>query len=286
MSVAVSVPVDAGAQDLIYKVAGEQGIALTFLPPLTVCYEKAPVYFLISGGGWYMENRESMLNFFPLTVKQLRERGFAVVSVDYRVTEMGPHITVEEEISDVMDAARYLARYADVLKIDPQHIVVSGHSAGGHLTLMMAWAPHDLFRRDSVLTEDFTVVGCVPLSPAVAFHGEVTAEPLINLDVSHIYAGHVYDDAVAHRCSPYDYITAESVPTLLVHGSHDDLLSPENARLAYAKGKRLGADFDLLMPQNGGHCYECKVEGETTFPGVDSIQRFVTAWVLKLLEEK
>jgi len=286
MAICISMPAENAAQDLIYKVVGEQGIALTFLPPLKVCYKKAPVYFLIPGGGWHTENRESMLQFFSLTVKQLREQGFAVVSVDYRVTEMGPHITVEEEISDVMDAARYLARYADTLGIDAQRIVVSGHSAGGHLTLMMAWAPHDLFRRDSVIEEDFTVIGCVPLSPAVAFHGDVSAKSLIGLDVNYIFAGGVYDDVVAHRCSPYDYITSRSVSTLFVHGSHDDLLSPENARFAYAKGKRLGADFELLMPQNGGHCYECKVEGETTYPGVDSIQRFVVAWVLKLMEAK
>ena len=54
-------------------------------------------------------------------------------------------------ISDAMDAGRYLAHFANELGIDARRIVTSGHSAGGHLALMMALAsPRRLCRGHAV----------------------------------------------------------------------------------------------------------------------------------------
>ena len=85
--------------DLVYKEVGERKISLTFFPPAKKKYKKAPVYFIISGGGWHTESRESMLDFSKKSEDILRENGYAVVSPDYRVyAEEG--ITMEEIISD------------------------------------------------------------------------------------------------------------------------------------------------------------------------------------------
>ncbi len=279
MTTSQFVPQDGTAQELIYKTVNDRPLELSFRPPTRQVYDRAPVYFLIPGGGWHSETRASMLDFSRLSAAVLREQGFAVVGVDYRVTSTAPGTTIDDEVSDVMDAARYLAHHADTLGIDSRRLVTSGHSAGGHLALMLALAPHDRFRRDSVLTDDFTVAACAAISPvAFLYAGGDCPTPMFS-DADGLYAGGVYDDAAAHRCSPYDYITADSVPTLFVHGTHDQLVNFDNSRVSYRRGVQLGAAFELVTPQNGGHGLESRVEGAHTYPSFDTVQRLIAAWI-------
>lgn len=279
MTAAYTSPQGNTAQELIYKTVNGHPLELSFRPSTRQIYDRAPVYFLIPGGGWHSETRASMLDFSRLSAALLREQGFAVVGVDYRVTSTAPGTTIDDEVSDVMDAARYLAHHADVLGIDSRRLVTSGHSAGGHLALMLALAPHDLFRRDSVLNDDFGVAACAAISPVAFLYAGGDCPTPMFFDSNGLYSGGVYDDAAAHRCSPYDYINADSAPTLFIHGTHDQLVNCDNSRVSYRRGLQLGADFELLTPQNGGHGLECRVEGETTYPSFDTAQRLIAAWV-------
>ena len=96
-------------EDLVYKNTPQRDLMLTFLPPIKRRYEKAPVYFIIPGGGWHHEERQSMIEFSIQSVEALRNEGFAVVSIDYRVC--GEGVVMSEIIADCFDAARYIAHY-------------------------------------------------------------------------------------------------------------------------------------------------------------------------------
>ena len=110
-----------------------------------------------------------------------------MVSVDYRVTSTASSTTIDDEVSDVTDAARYLAHYADKQAIDSRRLVPSGRSAEGHLALMLALAPHDRFRRDSVLTNDFTIAACAAISPiALLYSGGACPTPMF-FDTNELY---------------------------------------------------------------------------------------------------
>lgn len=85
---------------------------------------------------------------FPTSRSPFFARGWAVVSIDYRVCPVDG-VVMNGVISDAMDAGRYLAHFANELGIDARRIVTSGHSAGGHLALMMALAPHAGFAEDT-----------------------------------------------------------------------------------------------------------------------------------------
>ena len=105
-------------QDLVYKNTAPRDLMLTFLPPLKQKYEKAPVYFIIPGGGWHSEERQSMIDFSAQSVEALRNEGFAVISIDYRV--VGEGAVMRDIVTDCFDAARYAAHFADVFKIDKE----------------------------------------------------------------------------------------------------------------------------------------------------------------------
>lgn len=285
MATSYTTPQHSGEQDLVYKTVNGQTLELTFLPPTRPLYDKAPVYFLIPGGGWHSETRASMLDFSRRSAARLRDRGFAVVGIDYRVTSTAPDTTIDDEVSDAMDAARYLAHHADILGIDCHRLVTSGHSAGGHLSLMLAFAPHERFTRGSVLDDAFTVAACAAISPvAFLYTGGDCPDPMV-FQPTNLYANGVYDDEVAHRCSPYDYISASSCPTLFIHGTHDELVNVDNSRVSYRRGVQCGAAFELITPQNGGHGLDCRVEGESTYPSFDTAQECIAAWVDARLQE-
>ena len=71
---------------------------------------------------------------------------------------------------------------------------------------------------------------------------------------------------------PFDYITPASVPTLLVCGTHDDLVFAENSTRFYEKCRTVGAPCEVLYSYFGGHCFESKVEGKEPFVNFKEVQ--------------
>ena len=159
-------PQNNAEQTLTYKIVGDHECTMLYYPPTQPVFDRAPVYVIIPGGGWHRAVAIDMANFSMRSSTALRARGWAVVSLSYRVAPVDG-VKMQDIVSDCMDACRYLARFADVLGIDPHRIVTSGHSAGGHLALMLAYAPHRLFTSASpydTRADDFTVIGTAPLS--------------------------------------------------------------------------------------------------------------------------
>ena len=154
----VSVPVHAKEQNLVYKAAEGRALWLRFLPPVNRVHEKAPLYFIVPGGGWAESVKENMIAFSRPSVDALRAEGWAVASVEYRLWKRDG-ASMADILSDVYDAARYLAAHAEVLGIDARRVLYSGHSAGGQLCLMLALREKSL-----------TAIGCAPLSPPTVFY--------------------------------------------------------------------------------------------------------------------
>lgn len=272
----LSVPTSNAEQELLYKVADGEGLYLNFLPPTNDVYDKDPVLFLICGGGWINQSRASILSMMATMVSGLRAKGFAVVCPDYRVITDNNDLTVYEEIVDLMDAARYIAHYADVLGIDAQKICTSGHSAGGHLALMLAWADPDLFK-GSDFTDEFGVFCSAPL-----------AGPTVMYGTSFTYRDRTYlcgSGETAKLCSPYEYITADTVPTLLMHGDLDNNVNIGHANICIDKAKDVGAPIELLLSTNGNHVLGCDIRGKVASPNLENALLQAVDWICGRLDK-
>ena len=266
-------PNGSGEQQLVYKRVGERAIPLIFLPPTQKRYDRDPVYFIITGGGWHEGSARGMLGFSRASVDALRARGWATVSIEYRLTSQGA--TIDEIISDCMDAGRYLRRFEKELGIDMDRVFVSGHSAGAHLALMVSHAPHTGFTADSpfdAVADDFTVLGCAPMSPITYLYNDIGGNGPVRFDFDRLFKDNIYDLAAAHRASPLDYITPLSVPTLIMCGTHDTLVYPDNSTKFYDRCRAIGAKCELVSSHLGGHCFEPMVEGAPSYPGMPVMQ--------------
>ncbi len=90
-----------------------------------------PVVVWFHGGGLEAGNKE-----IPA---QLREKDIVVVGVNYRLL---PQVTVKETLDDAAEAVAWVFRHITDYGGDPRKIVVSGHSAGGYISMMLSLDKH------------------------------------------------------------------------------------------------------------------------------------------------
>lgn len=101
----------------------------------------APLFVFVHGGGWRQGDKRNATGVEKVT--HFLDRGFAFASVNYRLV---PAARVEDQAQDVADAIGYLVKHGRALGIDASRIVLAGHSAGAHLSALVATDPQYLKR--------------------------------------------------------------------------------------------------------------------------------------------
>jgi acetyl esterase/lipase len=113
-------------RDLIYKRVNGAVLTLDLYCPEKVS-DRLPVIVWIHGGGWRSGRKERC----PAVA--LVQDGFAVASIDYRLTRTAPF---PAQIEDCKAAVRWLRANAAKYNLDADRVGVWGMSAGGHLAAL------------------------------------------------------------------------------------------------------------------------------------------------------
>lgn len=87
-----------------------------------------PLVLYIHGGSWRTGDRKEC------PVKWLAEHGYAVASIDYRLSQQA---TFPAQIHDCKGAVRWLRANASSYGYSSEKIAVVGSSAGGHLAVLL-----------------------------------------------------------------------------------------------------------------------------------------------------
>lgn len=99
---------------------------------------KAPVLLFIHGGGWSIGDKRHAA---APKAKHFTAKGWAFASANYRLV---PQATVEQQAADVASAVAWLRANAASQGLDPNRIVLMGHSAGAHLAALVGTDPQYL----------------------------------------------------------------------------------------------------------------------------------------------
>src|SRR5438067_2213504 len=127
-------PTFTRTKDVIY--GRKYGLALTMDVFAPAKPNGAGVIWVISGG-WF-SRPEAIIPGAPYSpVNELARRGYTVFAVCHGSQ---PKFTIPEILEDMHRALRYIRYHAKDYKIDPDHIGITGASAGGHLSLMQGTA--------------------------------------------------------------------------------------------------------------------------------------------------
>ena len=122
-------PLPEGVKEFTYKRTPQGELKLqVHYPADWKATDQRPAIVFFFGGGWKGGTTTQFLN----QATYLAKRGLVAVRADYRV-ESRQHTTPESAVEDAKSAVRWVRAHAVELGVDPQRIVSSGGSAGGHL---------------------------------------------------------------------------------------------------------------------------------------------------------
>lgn len=96
---------------------------------------KKPMLLFIHGGGWSIGDKRHAA---ALKAEHFTKTGWAFGSTNYRLV---PAATVEQQAADIAAAVAYLREHAAEIGVDPDRIVLIGHSAGAHLAALVGTDP-------------------------------------------------------------------------------------------------------------------------------------------------
>jgi len=190
--------------------------------------EDAPVLLQIHGGGWTIgSKREQAL---PL-MTHLSARGWLCVAANYRLS---PKATFPDHLVDLKCALHWIRENIAGYGGDPDFVVVTGGSAGGHLASMLALTAGDPEYQPGFESVDTSFRACVPFYGVYDFTNHYALQTQAGLDsfIGRVVMKKSKDEDIEafRRASPMHRIHAGVPPFFVIHGSHDSLASVEEAR--------------------------------------------------------
>lgn len=199
-----------------------------YFPPGHKAGDASPILILIHGGGWKSGQRE---DYRPYANK-IAKAGYVVASLSYRLSSIAKF---PAQIRDVNAALRFLADRPTKYGIDTDRIVIMGGSAGGHLAMLAGFAREEAdFRPEADSELELESAGADseqgPFRIAAVFNfygpSDLTTPFARSLPVLAEFIGKSYEeDSQAYRAaSPFFRVTKNAPPTLIVHGTLDDIV--------------------------------------------------------------
>jgi acetyl esterase/lipase len=209
----------------------------------------SPTLVYIHGGGWVFGDKGGAPGAFLPYV----ERGWNVVNVEYR---MASTASAPAAIEDSRCALRWVYNNAEKYHFDLNRIVVSGHSAGGHLALMTGML-QDGSDLDGACPQD---AKAPPLKVAaiVNWYGITDVDDLLAGPDRKTYAlawvGTTSNKhEVAKESSPMTYVRAGLPPIITIHGDHDSVVPYSQATKLQTALNQAGVKNELVTIPGGDH---------------------------------
>lgn len=185
------------------------------------------------GGGWVGGDRSHFIHH----AKYFSKRGLVCFLADYR-TKNKNQTTPFESLKDAKSAIRYIRENAKELGIDPNSIIASGGSAGGHLAAATA-----LINAYNEPTDDLSI-DCRP-NALVLFNPVIDNGP----------GGYGYErvDTTYQEFSPLHNIKKSAPPTIIFLGTEDNLIPVTTAEYYQMVMEKVGSRCDLHLYEDQGH---------------------------------
>lgn len=206
-----------------------------------------PVVVWIHGGAWQAGSKENCPAMF------LTEKGYAVVSINYRLSQ---HAVFPAQIEDCKAALRWLRANAKTYNLNPEHIGVWGSSAGGHLAALLGTSGEvEALEGKGGNAKQSSRVQCV-----VDYFGPTDFTKMggnhdkAGSPESNLIGGAVSSNAdKAKKANPIVYITKDDPPFLIVHGDKDTTVPFNQSELLAADLKSAGVQVELVPLKGAGH---------------------------------
>lgn len=230
--------------DLVYRHVGDWRGQLDIHFPVAAGPRPALIYF--HGGGWRGGSRKAVADHLAPYLA----RGFIVIAVSYR----GARIALAPAaVTDARCALHWVVNNAARYRIDKSRIVLSGHSAGGHLALIASYltpaAGLDAECRSDQNAKPAAVVAWNAPSDLKQYILARRAEgdPIEWLQSAE------KAPKLAEAISPISYARSGVPPTISVHAISDPEIPHAQAAKLHARLRAGNVRNELVTLQSDGH---------------------------------
>lgn len=187
---------------------------------------KPPLVVYVHGGAWRAGSKSDV------PIAKLIDHGFAIASVDYRLSTQA---RFPAQVHDIKAAIRFLRASSEELYINTEKIAIIGSSAGGHLAALVGVT-------NGVEELEGRVGGHIDQSSAVqaivSLYGASNLQSIlgqstefgltVRIPALKLLLGDVPDKKsdLAKLASPVAHLDKDDPPLLLIHGGADPQMPP------------------------------------------------------------
>jgi len=235
-------------KDIEYARPNGYSLLLDLYLPERAQDEGAPVVLWVHGGGWKNGSKEKP------KAAWLAEEGYAVVSINYRLTDVAQW---PAQIDDCREAVRWARRNASVFGFDLDRIGTWGSSAGGHLVALMGTLPYpeneSVSSRVQAVCDWFGPTELLTMPPNNVGEGR-TEEDVANSNGAKLLGCTVKDcPELARQASAYDNVSKDDAPFLIMHGDEDPGVPIQQSIQFYERLRKTGVPVQYEVVEGAGH---------------------------------
>jgi acetyl esterase/lipase len=235
-------------KDVEYGKGGDVALKLDLYRPKERT-KPLPAVIFIHGGAWRSGSRD-MYHYYCV---KFAERGYVAATISYRLYRVAPFPAA---VQDAKCAVRWLRANAEKLGVDPNRIGVAGGSAGGHLSMMVAYASDtpELEGTGGFADTNSRVQAVVNIYGPT----DLTTEDARTDNAVSDFLGTTFDKApdVYRLASPITHVSEDDPPTLILHGSIDSTVPIDHAEFLAERLKKTGVAFDYDRVEGWPHAMD------------------------------
>lgn len=225
---------------VVYAQAGGRGLKCDIYRPVDAA-SALPAAIMLHGGGWRRGSKDSL----KPRAEELAAHGSVVVAAEYRLTD---EARWPAHIEDAKAVLRWLRANAAAQRVNPDQIALVGFSAGAQLALLAAGTPGVAAFNGGIGTADSERVNAVVgFFPPTRFQGgtervggDQPATPASSLGAD------ITPDEMK-QASPLTHLSAQYPPTMLLHGTADEVVPPATSIEMFGLLRGLGVPSDLRL---------------------------------------
>jgi acetyl esterase/lipase len=247
------------------------GVANNYTLKLDVWQRKdektaVPTLIYYHGGGWIFGDRTgATLLFLPYL-----EMGWNVINVEYRMANVS---LAPAAVEDCRCALRWAVRNAKQYNIDTDRIVLTGHSAGGHLSLITGMLPEG-----TGLDNKCDGTEKLRVAAIINWYGISDVSDLVQgpnrKNYAVMWTGSQPDPlTIAKRVSPITYVRAGLPPVLSIHGDADPVVPYDQSTRLHQALSAAGVPNELVTVKGGGHGQFADAELENAYQKIRAFLR-------------
>lgn len=204
-------------KNIEYKNVNGKSLQLNIYKPRNLV-KTAPLLIFIHGGGWRGGDRADYLVYLIAFAK----KGYVTATVSYRFLKDAPYPACAE---DITDAVQWFFKNGETYSYDPDRIALIGGSAGAHLALLAAYN----WKKTGVNQDSINAaVSNHRIKAVVDIYGptDLTTEFSRTNSTVTGFLAKSYTEApdLYLEASPIHYLDRKNPPTMILHGTSDQIV--------------------------------------------------------------